>query len=733
MRNGARAAAPLRAEVQNDAPGHPVRPLNIEANHMTFPDPALDKIFRPSSVAVVGASDDASRISARPLRYLIERGYQGRIYPINPRREVVQGMKAYPSLSALPEAPDVAILAIPASLVADTLREGAAVGLKGAIIMSSGFAEAGDEGAAMQEEIQAVAREGGIRLIGPNCVGLFATEIGFYGTFTQSIDRDVPPPGGVAVVSQSGAYGGYIAYLASQRGLGINYWITTGNEADLEVGECIAWLAGRDDVKVIALYLEGVRKGPAFREGLARARAAGKPVIAMKVGRSAAGTRAAQSHTASLAGSDDVYDAVFREYGVYRTRTTDQQLDLAEACLNGVMPKGNRVGIITLSGGVGVQMCDAAEVYGLDVAPMPEEAGRKLKKLLPFAAVGNPIDTTAQVMNDMSLLSENIRIVLDEGGYDMIVFFLTTTPAAEAYTIPVRDAILNGLEGKRDKLVVLCMGATKEIRQSYKDMGFLVYQDADRAVQIAGALTDFGRVFAGEVPVAPFLPSPTLAKGGDPMSEYAAKRVLGAAGVPFLTEVLAQDAAAAVAAAEAAGGPVAMKVASADIQHKTEIGGVALNVAGADAVRDAFDRLSRTLRDKAPGARLDGILVAPMAPKGIEVIVGTVSDAVFGPVVMFGLGGVLVELMPDVTFQTAPFDLSTAREMIRRIRSWPLLDGYRGAAPADTEALARLLRDVSIFAAANAEGVESIDLNPVLVLEKGRGVVALDAVIEPRG
>lgn len=315
----------------------------------------------------------------------------------------------------------------------------------------------------------------------------------------------------------------------------------------------------------------------------------------------------------------------------------------------------------------------------------------------------------------------------------MIVFFLTTTPAAEAYTIPVRDAILNGLEGKRDKLVVLCMGATKEIRQSYKDMGFLVYQDADRAVQIAGALTDFGRVFAGEVPVAPFLPSPTLAKGGDPMSEYAAKRVLGAAGVPFLTEVLAQDAAAAVAAAEAAGGPVAMKVASADIQHKTEIGGVALNVAGADAVRDAFDRLSRNVRDKAPGARLDGILVAPMAPKGIEVIVGTVSDAVFGPVVMFGLGGVLVELMPDVTFQTAPFDLSTAREMIRRIRSWPLLDGYRGAAPADTEALARLLRDVSIFAAANAEGVESIDLNPVLVLEKGRGVVALDAVIEPRG
>jgi acetate---CoA ligase (ADP-forming) len=296
---------------------------------MTFPDPNLDHIFHPRSVAIVGASNDPSRISGRPLRYLKERGYKGKIYPINPTRDVVQGMKAWPSLAALPEAPDVAILAIPSTLIPGVLRAGAVIGLKGAIIMSSGFAEAGEEGAVLQAEITAIAQETGIRILGPNCVGLFCTNINFYGTFTQSIDRDVPPLGGVAVVSQSGAYGGYIAYLASQRGLGINYWVTTGNEADLEVGECIAWLAGRDDVKVIALYLEGVRKGPAFCEGLARARAAGKPVIAMKVGRSAAGEKAAQSHTASMAGSDDVYDAIFRDYGVYRATTTEEQLDIA--------------------------------------------------------------------------------------------------------------------------------------------------------------------------------------------------------------------------------------------------------------------------------------------------------------------------------------------------------------------------------------------------------------------
>ena len=697
---------------------------------MTFPDPNLDHIFRPRSVAIVGASNDPSRISGRPLRYLKERGYKGKIYPINPTRDVVQGMKAWPSLADLPEAPDVAILAIPSTLIPGVLRDGAVIGLKGAIIMSSGFAEAGEEGAVLQAEITAIAQETGIRILGPNCVGLFCTNINFYGTFTQSIDRDVPPLGGVAVVSQSGAYGGYIAYLASQRGLGINYWVTTGNEADLEVGECIAWLAGRDDVKVIALYLEGVRKGPAFREGLARARAAGKPVIAMKVGRSAAGEKAAQSHTASMAGSDDVYDAIFRDYGVYRAATTEEQLDIAEACLTGPYPVGRKLGILTLSGGVGVQMCDAAEVYGLDVATMPEDAGRKLKKLLPFAAVGNPIDTTAQVMNDMSLLSENIRIVLEEGGYDMIVFFLTTTPAADAYAIPIRDAILKGLRGKKDKLVVLCMGAREEIRKSYREMGFLVYQDADRAVQIAGALTHFGQAFATVPRPAP-VPLGRRVEGTGPMSEHAAKKILALAGVPFLTEVLATTAEEATKAAKNAGGPVAMKVASPDIQHKTEIGGVALNVATVN-VRAAFHRLTHNVAEKAPDATLEGILVAPMAPKGIEVIVGTITDAVFGPVVMFGMGGILVELVPDVTFQPAPFDLDTAREMVARIKAAPLFDGYRGAPKADTEALAQLLSNLSLFAAANAGTVQSIDLNPVLVLEDGKGVVALDAVVERR-
>ncbi len=396
--------------------------------HSFKPDPRLDKLINPRSVAVVGASDDPVRISGRPLAYLKKHGFAGAIYPINPNREVVQGVKAYPSLMDLPEAPDAAIIAIPAQHVLQAVREAGQKGVAAAIIMSSGFAESGGEGIETQKELARLGREGGVRLIGPNCVGLFNATTRFYGTFTQSLDGGVPPTGGVAVVSQSGAYGGYIAYLARERGLGVNYWITTGNEVDVDAADAIGWLALRDDVKVIAVYLEGVRNGPAFVQALALARAAKKPVVVMKVGRSEAGAIAASSHTASLAGTDAVYDAIFREYGAFRARTTEEQLDIAEACLAGKFPVGNRLGIVTLSGGVGVQMCDAAEAYGLDVAPMPKQAQEKLRALLPYAAVTNPIDTTAQVMNDMSLVSKNLEIVLKDGGYDSLVSFLTTVP-----------------------------------------------------------------------------------------------------------------------------------------------------------------------------------------------------------------------------------------------------------------------------------------------------------------
>lgn len=691
----------------------------------------IDTLLRPRSVAIFGASDDPTRISGRPLRYLLEAGFAGPIYPINPNRKTVQGVTAYASLAAVPETPDVALIAVPAALTEQAIRDCVEKGVKGAVIFSAGYAESGEDGLAVQQRVADIARAGGLRLLGPNCLGVFNPRIGFYGTFTQSLDKEMPSPGPLGIVSQSGAYGSHIAYLARQRGMGINYWITTGNEADVDVSECLEWMAGQDDVKVIMAYVEGIRDGERFRRALALARRNRKPVIMMKVGRSEIGARAASSHTASLAGSDAIYDALFRQYGVHRAETTEEQLDVAYACMRGIYPRGDKLGVVTLSGGAGVLISDAAERYGLDVAAMPEKAQQALQALLPFATVTNPVDTTAQALNDMNLLAQNIEVMLEQGGYDALLGFFSTVPNTRTLSQPLRQAIESGCARYPDRLIALEMVADKEVVREYEQAGFLVFEDAARAVAALAALTRFAKSFDRQESAADTPASATPVEAG-PLSEVRAKQLLGAAGIPFLNEKLADSAGAAGAAAEAIGYPVVMKIVSPDIEHKTEIGGVIVGVNDRAGVEDAYRTLVDRARRHRPDARIEGVLVAPVAKKGVEVIVGTSRDPVFGPAVMFGLGGVHVEVLKDVTFRLAPFDLGEAKLMIDEIRGRGMLDGVRGAPPSDIGALAQLLVDVSGFAAAHREDVESIDLNPVIVLPEGEGLVALDALLVPR-
>lgn len=693
---------------------------------------SLDMLLRPRSVAIFGASDDPTRISGRPLRYLLEAGFEGPIYPINPNRETVQGLRAYASLAAVPQTPDVALIAVPAALTEQAVRDCVDKGVGGAVIFSAGYAESGDDGLAIQQRVADIARSGGLRLLGPNCLGVFNPQIGFFGTFTQSLDKEMPSPGPLGIVSQSGAYGSHIAYLARQRGMGINYWITTGNEADVDVAESLEWMAGQDDIKVIMAYVEGIRDGERFRRALALARRNRKPVIMMKVGRSEIGAKAASSHTASLAGSDAIYDALFRQYGVYRADTTDEQLDVAYACMRGIYPQGNKLGVVTLSGGAGVLISDAAERYAMDVAPMPEGAQQTLRALLPFATVTNPVDTTAQALNDMNLLAQNIEVMLDQGGYDALIGFFSTVPNTRTLSGPLRKAIENGCASFPDRLIALEMVADKEIVREYEKAGFLVFEDATRAVRALSALSGFSNAFMrGD---AVFADAGTFAPiGKEPMSEVEAKKLLGVAGIPFLDEKLVAHPKAAGEAADAIGYPVVMKIVSAGIEHKTEIGGVIVGVQDRASVEEAYTTLMDRAARHRPDAAIEGVLVAPMAKKGVEVIVGVSRDSVFGPAVMFGLGGVHVEVLKDVTFRLAPFDLSEAHAMIDEIRGRGLLSGVRGAAPSDVDAVARLLVDVSEFAAAHRDDIESIDLNPVIVLPRGEGVVALDALVVPRG
>jgi len=684
----------------------------------------LDDLLAPRSIAIVGASDDARRIGGRPLRHMIEQRFEGAVYPVNPNRDRVQGLQAYPALADIPGEVDFVLVAVPAAGVAEVVRQAAAKRARTVLIFSSGFAEMGGEGIAMQAEITRLARETGVRVIGPNCLGAFNSAIRFYPTFTSTIDRATPTPGGISIASQSGAYGSHIYMVSHLRGLGIRYWLTTGNEADLHIAECIRLLAEDDEVHTIMAYAESVKDGPMLSEALETARAARKPVIFMKVGRSAVGAAAASSHTASLAGEDAVYDAVLRQHGAWRARSTEEMLDIAYACRPRIYPAGRRLGLVTISGGAGVLMADAAEDAGLDVAPMPADAQAEIKAVVPFASALNPVDVTAQFFNDLSLVPRFTKAMLERGGYDGLIGFWTSVAGSPILAAPLLRSLTEAMAGRENQIFLQSVIAPDEIRRAYEDAGFPCFEDPTRAVNAMAALMAFGRAFAKGRTAVPDTPAlPPLPAG--PLGEREAKEILAAAGLPMVPDRLVTTAVEAEDAARAFG-PSAFKIASPDILHKTEAGGVHLGVTAADA-GPTFDAIMAAARHHAPAARLDGVLVSPMVSGGVEMILGARIDPVFGPVVMAGLGGVFTEVFRDVSFRRAPISPDTALEMLDELKGAALLRGARGQPPADARSLAEALSRLSIFAAAHATTLESVEMNPVRALPDG--AVALDALI----
>lgn len=689
----------------------------------------LQRVLNPSSVAVLGASDDPRRIGGRPVSYLKAAGFRGALYPINPNRAQVQGLTAYPDIAEVPGAVDFAVVALPAPKVKEAVRGCGEKGVKACVIFSSGFAETGAEGAALQAEIAELARSYGMRLLGPNCLGVFNAATGLFATFTTTLDRGIPEPGHIGLVSQSGAYGSHLYFLCKRQGLGVRSWITTGNECDVSVAEGLLALAEDEHTGMIMAYAEGVADGPLLIEALETARANGKPVAFMKVGRSNVGAEAVASHTAALAGSDRVYDAVFRQFGVHRARTTEELIDIAYASKLGVYPAGRSVGLVTISGGAGVLMADAAAEQGFELPPLPAKAQRELKELLPFASPRNPVDITAQAFNQIDLVARNMEIMLRDGGYDAIVAFFTSV-AGSTLAKPLQDALREGIRGYRDRLIALSIVGTEEIVRGYEDEGLLVFEDPTRALVALRALCRFGEHFArraGDRRALVRTADGPLAPGT--LDERRSKEILAAAGLPVPDERVAADADAAVAAAESLGMPVVLKVLSPDLVHKTEVGGIKVGLADGAAVRAAFDEIMDSVRRHAPGARIEGVLVAPMIAGGVETILGVQHDPVFGPVVLFGLGGIFTEVLEDVGLRIAPFDRDEALRMIHEIRGLALLQGARGQPKADIEALADALVALGDFAAAHAGDLQTCDVNPLVVLPEGRGCVALDALL----
>lgn len=697
-------------------------------------DPSrLATLLNPQSVAVIGASDDPFRIGGKPIAYMLKQGFKGKIYPVNPKRDTVQGLKSYPSVDALPETPDVAIVIVPASAALENIQALAKRGTAGAILFSAGFAEIGPEGAIEQQKLVDAAHEYGMRLIGPNSLGLINPVTHFYGSFATGVELGFPTAGSVAIISQSGAYGAHLMTVATRNDIGLSAVMMTGNEADLTVGDMLQMVVNDPATKVIMMYSEGIKEAPNLIAGLQAARRARKPVIMMKVGRSEVGSAAAQSHTASIAGDDKVTDAVLTELGVVRVHSTDQMMDIARLATRGIYPADNSLGVITVSGGAGVIISDAAEEVGLPMPEMPADSQAKLLKLLPFAAPRNPVDVTAQYLNEMSLLNTFTDTLITEGGYTSILGFFTYTAGAPSIAPRLREQLKLVRAKHPDCLFVLCLIASREQIREYEQDGFTVFEDPGRAVTAIQAMGRFGKAFAKPAN----LPAPTVAAFSLPAttpSEAQAKTLLAQAGIASAPEVVCDSAEAAVAAASKLGYPVVMKIVSPDILHKSEIGGVLLNVTSDADVRANFDLLMQRGRDalaKVQGqTRLDGVLVAKQLSGGVECIMGINRDPVFGPIALFGLGGIFVEILQDVVLHRCPFGEDVAEQMIRSIRGAPLLLGARGRAPADIKALAQMLSRLSAFATAAGSGLQSIDLNPVFAMPQGQGAYAADAVIE---
>lgn len=689
---------------------------------------SLTPLLQPRSVAVVGASADATRIGGRPVSYMLRGEFQGRVMPVNPKRSEIQGLPAYASIDDLPEAPDASVVAVPAAQVVDTVDALGRRGGRSAIIFSSGFSEVGAQGEALQQQLLATARRHGMRLLGPNTAGAFNSTIGFFGSFMSGLERGFPLPGRIGIASQSGAYGAHLLGLARARGLGTPICAATGNECDVTLGEAIGWMVENPDIDVVMAYAEAVRDVDSFIAALEAAHAARKPVILQKVGRSALGQKAAMSHTAALAGDDRVFDAMLADYAVIRVESSAELLDVAYTATRRIYPANNSLGMLTISGGAGIIVSDLAEQLDVPMPPMPEPAQADLKASVPFCSPINPVDCTAQVLNDLTLAGTFGERMVSDGGYASVLAFFSQAGTVPSVAPKLCAELKKVKDAHPDRLFVMSLIGEPEQNRPYEEAGFVLMEDPTDAVKVIKAMGQLGDAFARPLPRREAVSPVTLPEVTP--GEAEAKQLLAAHGIPAVPEKVLGSAEEAAAYAEQIGFPVVMKIASADIVHKSEIGGVLLNVADADSVREGFQTLLGNAERHVPDAKLDGVLVARQIVGGVECFMGIQRDPQFGPVAVFGLGGIFVEVLKDVAFRRCPFDREEARDLILSIKGAPLLQGARGRAPVDLDALSQVLANLSRFAVGAGERLDSIDINPVFAMPEGQGAFAADAVIQ---
>lgn len=682
----------------------------------------LDPLFSPRSVAVVGASQNPQKVGGMPVHLLRQLGYAGAIYPVNPGAAEVQGLKSYASVAGLPEPVDLAIVAVPAAGVEPVIEQLIAQRARAAVVLSSGFAEMGEQGAGVQARMAARARAGGLALLGPNCLGVMNLRQKLFATFSPAPLAGVPQVGSVAIVSQSGAFGAYAYSLARKGGLGLSHWVTTGNEAAVSVADVIEWLADDADTRVILAYIEGARDGAALQRALNKARAAGKPVIVTKVGRTEAGARAAMSHTASLSGEDTVYQAVFDATGAIRARTVDEMFRLGQAFALGTPPAGRRLAIVTVSGGVGTLMADTASDEGLELPPLPAHVGAALRARIPFCATDNPVDVTGQVTADLPVLGIAMQGAVTSGAYDALVIFVAAMLNSKALAVPALQMVRETLAMAPTVPVALCGIADEATRSELLAAGCLVYEEPTHAVEVMAAKARWAAYRAEAVAVpAPLAPPPAV------LNEVEALDFLSQHGVPPAPHHLAHSAEEAVNAWQALGGQAVLKIVSADLLHKSDIGGVRVGLRSAQEVREAHDAIIASVTRLAPQARRQGMLVARKLDPLAEVMLGARHDPVFGTVIVLGLGGVAVELHARTSVLTAPTTAGRVRACLEDLGVLKLLGGWRGRPAVDAQPLVDTVLRFAEMAAALGPRLGTLEINPLMVTTEG--VAAADAVV----
>lgn len=701
----------------------------------------LDSLFKPSSVALVGASKEPGSVGAALAHNLFNAGFDGPIMPVNPHHRAIEGVLTYSDAASLPESPELVVIATPPPSVPGLIGEFADRGAKAAVVITAGFGEGGDKsGGKLRQAMLDAARPRLLRIVGPNCLGVMAPGVGLNASFAHL----QPAVGNLAFVAQSGAILTSVLDWASARGIGFSHFVSLGDMSDVDFGDMLDYLGHDGGVRGILLYVEAVSDARKFISA-ARTAARLKPVIVVKSGRTAAGARAAASHTGALAGGDAVYDAAFRRAGMLRVYDLGSLFGAVETLGMGRLPKGDRLGIISNGGGIAVMATDSLVDYGGRLAELDGETVAKLDTVLPPTwSHGNPVDIIGDAPPER--YAKALEILLTDSGTDAVL--VLNCPVATVSSSEAAEAVIAAVEGKRTACVLtswLGENAAREARRLFAEHRVPTYYTPERAVRAFLDMINYQRNQEALTQTPPSIPetfrpdqqaaqrmiAAAVEAGREWLTEPEAKAVLAAYGIPTVPTHTAPDPHAAAAEAAKLAVPVAIKILSPDITHKTDVGGVALDLHAPAAVQQAAEAMLDRVRKACPKARIDGFTVQPMVqrPGAIELIVGVAQDPQFGPVILFGSGGIEVEVVSDTALALPPLNLHLANEVMRRTRVYRLLKGYRGRPPAALDEIALTLVKVSQMVVDLAEMVE-LDINPLLADEFG--VIAIDARIRVR-